>query len=70
MNPDGMFPLINSIQSSVASPDMKTVDFQGIFQAEFLFVAITTGPGIFFKAFECIENNSPGLFRQFVDGIH
>ena len=55
MNPDGMFPCINRIQSSVASPDMKTAYFRRIFSAEFLFVTISTGPGIPFRAFECIK---------------
>ena len=70
MDLDDMISCINRIQCSVASPDMKAIYFQFIFQVEFLFVAIITGPGILFKTFECLENNSPGLFRKLVDGIH
>ena len=70
MDFDGMFSSMNRIQCSIPPPDMKTVHFQFIFQVEFLFVAITSGPGVLFKALESIKNNFPGLFRQFVDGIY
>ena len=49
---------------------MKTIYFQIIFQVEFLVVTISSGSGILFKVLECIKDNSAGLFRQLVDGIH
>jgi len=47
MNPDCVVPGLYCIQCGVFSPYVEPVDFQTFFRAEFLFVAICTGRGVF-----------------------